>query len=63
MSPTSTSVLPFWVALALGVGSLLCYLTFAALARLASDGEEQGVVAFNLGLPSGQNYPQLSHYH
>ncbi|HTS49735.1 MAG TPA: hypothetical protein VMH05_17415 [Bryobacteraceae bacterium] len=59
MTSQPMSVFPFWVALALGVGSLLCYLTFAALVRTSSDDEGPKTRIFNLGLPPGQDYRQL----
>ncbi|HEY6768954.1 MAG TPA: hypothetical protein VI386_29725 [Candidatus Sulfotelmatobacter sp.] len=53
-----TTVVPFWLALVLGVGSLLCYLTLAALARITSAGGD-GPHDFNLGVPKGQDCSQL----
>jgi hypothetical protein len=57
-SAVPPSVLPFWMAIVLGVGSLICYLTLAALARMTSD-EGEGPHTFNLGVPEGQDYSQL----
>lgn len=58
-SRVSLSVLPFWVALILGGGSLVLYMTFAALSRMAASDEDGGTHDFNLGIPHGQSYRQL----
>ena len=57
---THPPVLPFWVALFFGAGSLLCYLTLAAFVRISRDAQEDaGSDDFNLGLPDGQDYYRL----
>jgi hypothetical protein len=55
----SRSALPYWVALFLGIGSLLCYLTLAWFARRPSDDDENPRHDFNLGVPKGQDCSQL----
>jgi hypothetical protein len=52
-------LLPFWIALFFGIGSLICYLTLAIFTRLASDQHEKGSHDFNLGVPQGQDYSDL----